>query len=235
MAMKGMSVNRNGKTLIAGLVVAFCATACASDPEPQSPYVNAAEVCEGVFASDLEETVEAVTGATSFKRRPGGGMERLIETIEKEYASGRDWSPGGELCEMSAKGSSSTDGTALRFHIYAPHDVNYPGNPEGARRFLLGKEAIANTRSASIYFECVSPQLDGSKNRPARIYGGLSNARDRGDALGNLMENLAVLHSAVLAVAENLECEKGAGLPERLDQGLQELPPLGRRAESDSR
>ncbi|WP_143663789.1 hypothetical protein [Streptomyces sp. rh34] len=227
-------MNRNGKTLVAGLVAALCATACASDPEPQSPYVKAAEVCEGVFAGGLEKTVEAVAGAPSFERRAGGGMDRLIENIEKGYASGRNWAPGGELCELDAKGSGSREDTALAFHIYAPHDVNYPGSTEGERRFSLGKEALANTRSAGIYFECVSPRLDGSKNRPARIYGGLSNAHDRGDALENLMNNLAVLHSAALAVAEKLECENDAGLPEELDQGLQELPPLGRRAESDS-
>ncbi|MEU5328666.1 MULTISPECIES: hypothetical protein [Streptomyces] len=231
---KGKSVNRSGKTLIAGLLVALCATACSSDPEPQSPYVHAAEVCEGVFAGDLEKTVETVTGATSFERRPGGGMDRLIETIEKEYAPGRNWSPGGDLCEMAAKGSRSTDETALRFHIYAPHDVNYPGSAEGERRFSLGKEAVANVRSAGIYFECVSPRLDGSKNRPARIYGGLSKAHDRGDALENLMDNLQIIHSASLAVAEKLECEGDAGLPAKLDPGLRQLPPVSRPAEIDS-
>ncbi len=232
--MKGMGVNRNGKTLIAGLLLAVCATACSSDPEPQSPYVNAAEVCDGVFAGDLEKTVETVTGATSFERRAGGGMGELVEEIEKGYASGRSWSPREELCEMAAKGSRSGEETTLAFHIYAPQDVNYPGNPEGAKRFSLGKEAVANVRSAGIYFECVSPQLDGSKNRPARIYGGLGKAHDRGDAQDNLMDNLRVVHSASLALAEKLECEDSAGLPENLDQGLQELPPLGRPAESDS-
>ncbi|MFD4028335.1 hypothetical protein ACFWRV_33220 [Streptomyces sp. NPDC058576] len=227
-------MKRNGKTLIAGLLVAVCATACSSGSEPQSPYVNAAEVCEGVFAGDLEETVETVTGATSFKRRAGDGMDRLIETIEKEYATGRSWSPGGDLCEMAAKGSHSTDETTLRFHIYAPQDVNYPGSAKGERRFSLGKEAVANVRSAGIYFECVSPRLDGSKNRPARIYGGLSEAHDRDDALENLMDNLEIIHSASLAVAEKLECEGDAGLPKKLDRGLRQLPPVSRPAEIDS-
>lgn len=88
--------------------MAVCATACSSDPdpEPQSPYVNAAEVCDGVFAGDLAKTVETVTGATSFERRAGGGMEQLIEEIEKGYASGRSWSPRKELCEMAAKGAA---------------------------------------------------------------------------------------------------------------------------------
>ncbi|MGW6287191.1 hypothetical protein [Streptomyces sp. NPDC055107] len=226
-----MSVNRSGKTLIAGLVVAVCATACGSDPEPRSPYVKAAEVCEGLFAGDLSKTVETVTGATSFKRRADGGMDRLIETIEKEYATGRSWSPGGDLCEMAAKGSRSTDEAALGFHIYAPQDVNYPGSGEGERRFSLGKEAVANVRSAGIYFECVSPRLDGSKNRPARIYGGLSKAHDRGDAPENLMDNLRVVHVASLAVAEKLECEDNAGLPAELDQDLRQLPPVGRESE----
>ncbi len=232
--MKGMGVNRNGKTLIAGLLLAVCATACSSDPEPQSPYVNAAEVCDGVFAGDLEKTVETVTGATSFERRAGGGMGDVVEEIQKGYASGRSWSPREELCEMAAKGSRSGEETTLAFHIYAPQDVNYPGNPEGAKRFSLGKEAVANVRSAGIYFECVSPRLDGSKNEPARIYGGLGKAQDRGDALENLMDNLHVVHSASLAVAEKLECEGNAGLPEKLDSGLRQLPPVSRSAETDS-
>ncbi|SCF94362.1 hypothetical protein GA0115280_120454 [Streptomyces sp. Cmuel-A718b] len=232
--MKGMGVNRNGKTLIAGLLLAVCATACSSDPEPQSPYVNAAEVCDGVFAGDLEKTVETVTGATSFERRAGGGMGDVVEEIQKGYASGRSWSPREELCEMAAKGSRSGEETTLAFHIYAPQDVNYPGNPEGTKRFSLGKEAVANVRSAGIYFECVSPRLDGSKNEPARIYGGLGKAQDRGDALENLMDNLHVVHSASLAVAEKLECEGNAGLPEKLDSGLRQLPPVSRSAETDS-
>ncbi|MFE3386498.1 hypothetical protein [Streptomyces anulatus] len=227
-------MNRNGKNLIAGLLVAVCATACSSDPEPQPPYVNAAEVCDGVFAGDLAKTVETVTGATSFERRAGGGMEQLIEEIEKGYTSGRSWSPRKELCEMAAKGGRSGAETTLAFHIYAPQDVNYPGNPEGTKRFSLGKEAVANVRSAGIYFECVSPQLKGSKNRPARIYGGLSKAHDRGGALENVMDNLRVVHAASLAVAEKLECEDNAGLPAELNPDLQELPPAGRGTESDS-
>ncbi len=229
-----MDVNRNGKTLIACLVVAVCATACGSDPEPQSPYVKAAEVCDGLFAGGLEKTVEAVTGATSFKRRADDDMDRLIGKIEKEYASGRSWSQGGDLCELAAKGSRSVDETSLRFHIYAPQDVNYPGSREGERRFSLGKEAVTNARSAGIYFECVSPRLDGSKNRPARIYGGLSKAHDRGGALENAMDNLRVVHAASLAVAEKLECEDNAGLPAALDSDLKKLPPVSREAESNS-
>ncbi|MFD4174567.1 hypothetical protein [Streptomyces anulatus] len=227
-------MNRNGKNLIAGLLVAVCATACSSDPEPQSPYVNAAEVCDEVFAGDLEKTVETVTGATSFERRAGGGMEQLIEEIEKGYSSGRSWSPREELCEMAAKGGRSGAETTLAFHIYAPQDVNYPGNPEGTKRFSLGKEAVANVRSAGIYFECVSPQLEGSKNRPARIYGGLGKASDRGDARENLMDNLRVVHSASLALAEKLECEDNAGLPAELDSDLKELPPIARETQSGS-
>ncbi|MFD0038116.1 hypothetical protein ACFVIZ_10780 [Streptomyces anulatus] len=227
-------MNRNGKNLIAGLLVAVCATACSTDPEPQSPYVNAAEVCDGVFAGDLAKTVETVTGATSFERRAGGGMEQLIEEIEKGYTSGRSWSPRKELCEMAGKGGRSGAETTLSFHIYAPQDVNYPGNPEGTKRFSLGKEAVANVRSAGIYFECVSPQFEGSKNRPARIYGGLGKASDRGDARESLMDNLRVVHSASLALAEELECEDNAGLPAELDPDLKELPPVSRETESDS-
>lgn len=231
-----MYVNQKRSKLIAGLVVALFAAACTSNSGKSQPsYEGAGEVCEGVFAGRLEKAVEAVTGATSFERRAGGGMDRLIEAIEKGYASGRKWAPGGELCKIPPKGTNDDDQATLAFHIYAPQDVNDSGSRKGERRFALGEEAIANSLYAGIYFECVSPRLDGSRSRPARIYGGLSKVHDRGDALENLMENLDVVHAASLAVAEKLECEGDAGLPKKLGPRLRELPPASRQADADSR
>ncbi|MCX4969669.1 hypothetical protein OHA98_33930 [Streptomyces sp. NBC_00654] len=151
-------------------------------------------------------------------------MDRVVEAIKKGYASGRRWSLAEELCEMRAKGVDSREATTLSFLIYAPDDVGDPGNPEGTRLFPLGKEAVARSRVAGLYFECVSPRLDGSRNRPARIYGGLEGAANRGDAVENLVANLTVIHAASLAVAEELECENDGGLPRELDPNLQPLP-----------
>ncbi|MBT2461699.1 hypothetical protein J7E92_08575 [Streptomyces sp. ISL-63] len=172
----------------------------------------------------MEKTVEAVAGTTSFERRVGGGMARVIEKIKEGYASDRTWSTSEELCQISGKGVGSRERPSLSFSIYAPQDVGDPRNPEGTRLFALGKEAVANTRSAGLYFECMSPRLEGSERVPARIRGGLGKAQDRGDAVNNLVANLTVLHAASLAVAKELECEGNGGLPEKLDPELQPLP-----------
>ncbi|MFJ1589717.1 hypothetical protein ACIOD0_05590 [Kitasatospora albolonga] len=221
-----MGGKRRGRVLTAFLVVAVGASgaACGTDPEPPpSPYVNAAEVCEGVFAGRLEKTVQEVTGGTVFNRSEAGSMGKVIEEIKKGHASGRSWSTGQKLCNMSVKGIPSDERASVSFNIYAPRDVGDPRNPEGARRFLLGREAVANTRWASLYFECVSPQLEKSDRFPARIRGGLGNAKIRGNAVEDLVANLTVLHAASLAVAKELECEGNGGLPEKLDPGMKPL------------
>lgn len=221
----GVSESRYRTVLMAALVVTagFGGAACGSDPEPEPSFVGAAEVCQGVFPDRMEKTVEAVTGATSFERRAGGGMARVIEKIKEGYASDRTWSTSEKLCQISAKGVSSRERTSLSFSIYAPQDVGDPRNPDGVRLFPLGKEAVAGARSAGLYFECVSPRLEGSERVPARIRGGLGKAHDRGDAVSDLVANLTVLHAGSLAVAKELECEGNGGLPENLDP---ELKPL---------
>nr|MDT0523267.1 hypothetical protein [Streptomyces sp. DSM 41633] len=170
-----MGEKRRGRALTAFLVVAVGASgaACGTDPEsPPSPYVNAAEVCEGLFAGRLEGTVQAVAGGTVFHRDEGDGLGKVIEKVEEYYASGRSWSAKQKLCDVSIKGAFYNTGTEISFSIYAPSDVGDPRNPEGVRRFLLGREAVASARGAGLYFECVSPKLEGSERFPARIRGG---------------------------------------------------------------
>ncbi|MFD3971982.1 hypothetical protein [Streptomyces cyaneofuscatus] len=148
----------------------------------------------------------------------------MIEKIKEGYASDRTWSTSEKLCQIPVKGISSRERTALSFSIYAPQDVGDPRNPEGTRLFPLGKEAVARAGSAGLYFECVSPRIEGSERAPARIRGGLGRAHDRGDAVSDLVANLTVLHAASLAVAKELECEGNGGLPEKLDPELKPLP-----------
>lgn len=148
-------------------------------------------------------------------------MDKVIEKIKEGYASDRSWLIKQNLCEMSVKGGSFLDATAISFSVYEPQDVGDPRRPAGTRLFLLGKEAVANTRSAGLYFECVGPQIEGSGRIPVRVRGGLGKAKDRGDAVEDLVANLSVLHAASLAVAKRLGCTNNGGLPEKLDPDLQ--------------
>ncbi|MFJ7996705.1 hypothetical protein ACIQ7D_06015 [Streptomyces sp. NPDC096310] len=204
------------------LVIGAVAVACGFGEEDESPYVGAAEVCDGVFAGPLEQTVESVTGATSFYRLRGEGLGRVSENIKDGHASGRSWTVGEKLCKMVPKDSNARDDATIDFSIYAPQDVGDTKPREGVRFFALGKESVASARGARIYFECVSPRMKGSDERPARIYAAFSDAEDRGDALENLKENLTVVNAASLAVAERLNCENNGGLREKPD--LRPLP-----------
>ncbi|MEI7034962.1 hypothetical protein [Streptomyces pratensis] len=227
-AVKGAGVGeaRYRRALTAALVVTIGVggVACGSDSDSQSPHVDASQVCDGIFAGRLENTLQAVAGGTLFGRRSADSVERVIQKIKEGYASDRSWLTSQKLCEITVEGESPRDATVISFSIYAPQDVGDPGDPEGTLRFPLGKEAVARTRSAGLYFECVSPQVEGSKDRPVRIRGGLGYAEDRGDAVQNLVANLTVLHAASIAVARELECEEDGGLPERLSPDLQPLP-----------
>ncbi|MFE6700809.1 hypothetical protein [Streptomyces sp. NPDC057718] len=185
--------------------------------------MSAAEVCDGVFAGQLEKTVQFVAGGKSFERRTSG-IGVVIDNIKEGRTSGRSWLTSQELCEISVKEKPSRDAIVISFSGYASEDVGDLRNPEGTRRFSLGREAVANTRSAGLFFECVSPQLEGSERSPARIRGGLGYAPDRGDAVDELVTNLAILHAASLAVAEELECEGDGGLPKKLDPDMRPLP-----------
>ncbi|MFJ9109128.1 hypothetical protein [Streptomyces sp. NPDC102283] len=179
--------------------------------------MDVAELCGGVFAGRMEKTVQAVAGGTVFKRRGGDGMDKVIEKIKEGYASDHSWLVKQNLCEISVRGGSFLDATAISFSVHEPQDVGDPRHPAGARLFSLGKEAVANTRSAGLCFECVSPQIEGSGRIPVRVRGGLGKAKDRGDAVEDLVANQSVLHSASLAVAKRLGCTNNGGLPEKLD------------------
>ncbi|MEV5682364.1 MULTISPECIES: hypothetical protein [unclassified Streptomyces] len=204
------------------LTVGAGAVACGSEEKKESPYVGAGEVCGGVFAGPLEKTVETVTGATSFDRTGEKRMDRVVEALKKGYASGRSWATGYDLCVLGAEGAGRRDDVKINFSIYAPQDVGDTDLRGGARMYSMGKEATAGAVGARINFECVSPQLEGSKERPARIKGGFGNAKDRGTAPEDLAANLTLAHAASLAVAKKLGCEDNGGLPEKPD--LQPLP-----------
>ncbi|QGZ49173.1 MULTISPECIES: hypothetical protein [Streptomyces] len=80
----------------------------------------------------------------------------------------------------------------------------------------MGIEAHAGFMKAYIFAECVSPQLKGSQERPARIRGTLNVGTPvPSDTVATREANLTVLHSVALAVVKKLGCENNAGLPDK--------------------
>lgn len=183
----------------------------------EKTFVGAAEVCDGLFAGPLAKQVEEVTGDTEFfaTGTKGKAMKNVVGALKKGYASGRSWATGADLCELDPKGGALGDGAGIKFFMYAPQDVEDPDMPAGAELYTMGKKSEVRKTGASLYLECVSPQIKGSDKVPLRIYGGFG--RGESDAPDNRRfrnANMQILHAGALALVRELDCKDDAGLPE---------------------
>ncbi|MFE7353605.1 hypothetical protein ACFU8Q_10435 [Streptomyces sp. NPDC057543] len=202
---------------ITGLVMAVgaSATGCGEEKEPPR-YVGAAEVCDGLFKGPLAKTIESVTGATSFSWTSPKNMDRVVEGLKAGYESGHRWAVGGELCVLYPKRGAPADKSRINFDMYAPEDLEVSGDPGRGRYYTMGKLSYAVPRGSSLYFECVSPQLEGSKERPLRVNGHFYHPEATAqNTPEHLAANLTIMHAASLAVAKKLQCENNGGLPEK--------------------
>ncbi|WP_335941312.1 hypothetical protein [Streptomyces sp. PTD5-9] len=107
------------------------------------------------------------------------------------------------------------DHSKIEFGMYSPQDLN-DGYSGDAHHYTMGKLSEAAPAGAFLYFECVSPQFKGSKERPMRIVGSFSHREATAQKTPeHLAENMTIVHAASLAVAKKLQCENNGGLPEK--------------------
>ncbi|MGW1846161.1 hypothetical protein [Streptomyces sp. NPDC001966] len=202
---------------VVGLVMAVGVAATGCGEEEKAPeYVGAEEVCHGAFEGRLAKTVESVMGTSSFDWTSPKELDHVVDALKAGYESGHSWAGGGTLCKLTPKGGGRADRAGIAFSMYAPQDVGDLRLPAGGRLYTLGKQSEATPESASLYFECVSPQFKGSKARPMRILGQLGRPKDRGQKASDPRKvSLTILHAVSLFLAKELECENDGGLPEK--------------------
>lgn len=222
--MKIVGLARAGRlAAVVGLVVAAGAglAACGSDAEGKSTeetFMRADKVCGGLFDASLAKKVEAVTADSEFFYRSDEGLKTVVDALTDGYESGRSSATGAPLCELSPKGGGAGDGAKIKFSMYAPQDVKDPRADAGTVFYTMGKRSEARATGASLYLECVSPQLKGSETAPLRIYGSFTvGESDAPDTTETRDANLEILHTGALTVAKELGCENNAGLPETPD------------------
>ncbi|MEU1123610.1 hypothetical protein ABZ371_08515 [Streptomyces sp. NPDC005899] len=202
--------------MAAAMVLALGAgsAACASDEKEPKTFVGADEVCGGVFAGSLADMVEKVTGDKLFFRQSPEGMKRVVAALKEGYASGRTWAGGDTLCELNPKGAEQTDHGGVKYSMYAPQDVEDEGLPAGDELYTMGVQSSVGRGGASLYFECVSPQLEGSDETPLRIHGGFGRGKsDAPDTREYRNMNMRILHAVSLELVKELDCENNGGLP----------------------
>ncbi|MFF8813212.1 hypothetical protein [Streptomyces pactum] len=191
--------------------------------------VSAGELCGGALRHS-PRAVEEISGYKKFSNKGHDYLETSVEVVEETRKQRSQHSRGligaRSVCEIPAAGPRSMK---LLTDYY--HPVELDGNdvlPEGLV-YDMGKYATADFTSALLYYTCVSPEVKGSEEDPARIkirlhVFGRDGKKPSRDAL------MKVAHSAGLSVARELECENDGGLPEKpvLD-GVKAPPPKWKR------
>ncbi|MFF9570203.1 hypothetical protein [Streptomyces sp. NPDC014685] len=188
--------------------------ACASGEEEHADFVGAGELCGGLFAGPLAEMVEKVTEEKVFFWRDSKGMERTVTALKDGYESGRSWARGGDVCKLVPKGGRLGEDGIISYSIYAPQDVEDDRLPAGEELYTMGVQSSVGRGGAALYFECVSPQLDGSDKVPIRIHGGFGSGNGNSpDTREYRNMNMKILHAVTLKLVKELECESNGGLP----------------------
>lgn len=206
-------MRRRDAVLIATVSIALCfgATACGGNGEREVKRTAANEQCGGLLSPVALKALERVMGKR-FSDAGDAALDETVEQLRSDYGKRLNWSRSKQFCEIS-KTEDGVNSMVVDFSLYASDDLSGSNHAANLDAYPMGKEALAGAEDAYLYFECVSPQLEGSKAGPARIVGHLSQSRPPADTEIEREANLAVLHSASLAVAEKLKCERNAGLP----------------------
>ncbi|MFE7126058.1 hypothetical protein [Streptomyces sp. NPDC057617] len=201
--------------MAAVLALGLGASACGGDESEEPLYVSAGELCNSIFSGDAAAAVETTVGDTTFFSTGDVAPDRVVEKLKEFYADGQYVYGAREFCVINGK-KRDAGRIDISFALYKPDDLE-GGHAADQRFYELGKLAVAGAKKSSLYFECVSPQLDGSDKDPARILGSLSFKDRKVPETQALREaNLTVLHAASFALAKKLECENNGGLPEKV-------------------
>jgi hypothetical protein len=198
-----------GFVLTLGIAVSACG---GEDKAPEGP-VAAEKVCEGVISGQAAiSALETVRGSKNVRPTYDPFLKDAVKTIEDAHKEGVRWSTGSGCDIQAAERTTAT--TDLRASFYAPWDDDSGASPAEQYPYDLGKRANAGFRGASLYYECVSPRLKGSAQRPGRVKIGLSNTLPfPKDTLAVREANLVIVHSVGLTLARELKCENDGGLP----------------------
>ncbi|MEV4976262.1 hypothetical protein [Streptomyces scopuliridis] len=213
-------------TRAAGAVLAFSlgVSACGGGGEEEGPrfVVGAEKLCDGILSGDMARAVEAMVGTKTLWRTGNDALEDTASAIKDFYADspdGRKYVGSKDFCRFAGytRGAGQMD---INFGIYRADDALTTGHSAREHPYRLGKRALAGFDASRLYFECVSPQMDGSDEQPARINASSRLSGPQGwrveDTRATREANLTILHAAALAVAKKLGCENNAGLPEKV-------------------
>ncbi|MFI8514684.1 hypothetical protein ACIGHB_26515 [Streptomyces sp. NPDC085460] len=200
------------KRAAGGVAVCLLATACGGEPERER--VTAAEQCDDTLSPGAARALETVLGTKEFSHASRGGLERVTAELAADYERAGRRTPTHSLCSPGRPRGGHE--LAIDFRLYGDDDLLGDGRYAGLHPYDMGVEGHSGPGKAYLFVECVSPRLEGSGSRHARIKGTLTyNWSKLPDTVPVREANLTVLHSVTLAVVRQLGCEGDAGLAEK--------------------
>ncbi|MFI8502448.1 hypothetical protein ACIGFK_28680 [Streptomyces sp. NPDC085524] len=206
------------------VVGAVLLAGCSGDgAEPSGPTeLTAAQVCPGgMLGPDAVRGLEKVTGATVFAPPENGeskGVPGVADLLVAGYAKAGA-SLGGPVCKATPLDDKNRRKASVSFEIQSDLQRTGEHSESGQGRYWeydLGRNALAISRQAMLFFDCASTRLGGlEKVVPVAASVSVSEG-SKGDEPELREANLAIVHSAALAMAKELGCKDNGGLPDRL-------------------
>lgn len=214
-----------GRTLavaaaVLGVLVAGCGSGQSQDDEPVR--LSASEVCaQGILNADAVRALELLTGASEFdppKKTDNESMSAVADSMSRGYAA-IGASRGDQVCKAVPFDSNNRHDVSVSFEI--EHESQRTGEQSESGKgsyweYDLGRNALAISRQAKLFFDCASTRLAGlDKAVPVAASVSISQG-SKGDEPGLREANLTIVHSAALAMAKELGCKDNGGLPDTL-------------------
>ncbi|MET9465740.1 hypothetical protein ABZY44_13220 [Streptomyces sp. NPDC006544] len=204
--------------MLAAVFVAGCG---GTEREARPVRLTAGEVCGGeLLNAGAVRALELLTGAQEFDPRGKGSEDvaAVAEHLAGGYAAIAS-SRGGRVCEAVPSDTANKRRVSVSFELQSELMRTGEQSESGKGSYWeydLGRNALAHSWQAFLFFDCASPRLAGpDKAVPvtAKVY---VTAGSEGDEPALRGANLALAHSAALAMGEELGCKDNGGLPQTL-------------------
>ncbi|WP_327283642.1 MULTISPECIES: hypothetical protein [unclassified Streptomyces] len=201
-------------------MAAVLVVGCGGDEQDGQPVrLSAAEVCrDGLLNTGAARGVELLTGASEFDPPRKGAVESVVavaEHLSGGYAA-IGASKGGTVCEAVPFDTTNRRRLSVSFEIQHESQRTGEGSEQGKGfywEYELGRNALVLSDQAHLFFDCAGTRLAGPDTAvPVKVGVSLSSG-SKGDEPSLREANLAIAHSAALAMSRELGCRDNGGLP----------------------
>lgn len=183
----------------------------------EPPTVEAAAACPGLLNAEAAEAVQRTVQSSAFLRDEGQavGAVAVGAALEAAYKAGPKVREAAvPACVVTGQVGGGDRKAELRLSADSGRAGRSAPGGEGVRVSTGEGQGV-------VAFDCVSVRAGSTAEVPLRVTSVFADRRQKPGAEAGPADYLVVAHSAALAVAKELGCANGAGLPAK----AADLPP----------